>query len=203
MAKVTGPLLSFDARGKLGGAMVFSAWKGVGLVRQYVVPANPRTSAQVTQRTKFAQVVDRWHDLSGDDRDAWNRAASLASSPMSGFNAHTKNDLALLAEDPNNYEAANVQVTAGTGQISIAAGLIKITDGTADDGSNQVAVAYGTSPNKTTTAFMLSYNSSSGKYEGSISGLTAGVKYYLRIAQHDGMGNLGSVKSGIFTATPT
>lgn len=50
MAKVTGPLMSMDARGGFGGAIVFSAWKGRNTVRQLVVPANPKTANQVAAR---------------------------------------------------------------------------------------------------------------------------------------------------------
>lgn len=46
MAKVTGPLFSMEARGALGKALVFSGWKGVQYVRQFVTPANPQSGAQ-------------------------------------------------------------------------------------------------------------------------------------------------------------
>jgi len=50
MAKVTGPLMSMDASGKLGDAIVFSKWKGINYVRQYVIPANPEDPDQGDQR---------------------------------------------------------------------------------------------------------------------------------------------------------
>lgn len=46
MAKLTGPLFSLDARGKLGGALVYIGWKGIKTVRQFLVPANPKSSGQ-------------------------------------------------------------------------------------------------------------------------------------------------------------
>lgn len=46
MAKVTGPLMSMDASGKLGDAIVFSKWKGQNYVRQFVIPANPQSALQ-------------------------------------------------------------------------------------------------------------------------------------------------------------
>lgn len=54
MSKVTGPLLSLDARGKIGGAIVFSGWKGIQTVRQLVTPSNPRTTGQMESRSKLA-----------------------------------------------------------------------------------------------------------------------------------------------------
>lgn len=50
MAKVTGPLYSMGASGKIANAMVFFAWKGTAVVRQWLKPANPMTSGQGDQR---------------------------------------------------------------------------------------------------------------------------------------------------------
>jgi len=46
MAKVTGPLFSLDARGKLGSSLVFIGWKGIKTVRQWLKPANPQSASQ-------------------------------------------------------------------------------------------------------------------------------------------------------------
>jgi len=50
MAKVTGPLMSMSASGKIGDSIVFSIWKGVAYVRQYVIPANKMSADQGNQR---------------------------------------------------------------------------------------------------------------------------------------------------------
>lgn len=50
MAKVTGPLFSMSASGKLGDAMVFFPWKGLNVVRQWVIPANKMSAPQGNQR---------------------------------------------------------------------------------------------------------------------------------------------------------
>lgn len=46
MAKVTGPLFSMSASGKIGDAIVFFGWKGVNVVRQWLIPANPQSAGQ-------------------------------------------------------------------------------------------------------------------------------------------------------------
>lgn len=46
MAKVTGPLFSVSASGKIADAIVFFAWKGRHVVRQWLKPANPQTQDQ-------------------------------------------------------------------------------------------------------------------------------------------------------------
>jgi len=45
-AKVTGPLFSISASGKMADAMVFFSWKGINSVRQWVVPSNPKSTDQ-------------------------------------------------------------------------------------------------------------------------------------------------------------
>lgn len=46
MAKLTGPLMSFGASGKLADTLVFFSWKGISSVRQWIVPANPKSADQ-------------------------------------------------------------------------------------------------------------------------------------------------------------
>jgi len=46
MAKVTGPLYSMSASGKIANAMVFFGWKGTNVVRQWLKPSNPMSSGQ-------------------------------------------------------------------------------------------------------------------------------------------------------------
>jgi hypothetical protein len=46
MAKVSGPLLSIEARGKIAEALVFFPWKGRHIVRQWLKPANPKRTLQ-------------------------------------------------------------------------------------------------------------------------------------------------------------
>ena len=53
MAKVTGPLYSMSASGKLGDAIVFFGWKGINVVREWLIPTNKQSAAQGNQRTMF------------------------------------------------------------------------------------------------------------------------------------------------------
>ena len=46
MAKVTGPLMSMSASGKIADAIVFFGWKGTNVVRQWLKPSNPKSSSQ-------------------------------------------------------------------------------------------------------------------------------------------------------------
>jgi hypothetical protein len=46
MAKVDGPLMSLEARGKIADAIVFFPWKGRHAVRQWLKPTNPMKTLQ-------------------------------------------------------------------------------------------------------------------------------------------------------------
>lgn len=46
MAKVDGPLLSIEARGKIADAIVYFPWKGRHVVRQWLKPTNPQSTLQ-------------------------------------------------------------------------------------------------------------------------------------------------------------
>lgn len=50
MAKVTGPLMSVSASGKLADSIVFFGWKGRNVVRGWVIPTNPMKPKQGDHR---------------------------------------------------------------------------------------------------------------------------------------------------------
>lgn len=94
MAKPRAPLFGFGASGQLGKALVYGTWKGIDVAREYVVPANPNSAAQSTQRGYMTYAVGQWHDttnvLSATDKLAWNRLAGVQKPPRSGFNEFCK-----------------------------------------------------------------------------------------------------------------
>lgn len=50
MAKVTGPLYSMSASGKIANAMVFFGWKGINVVREWLIPVNKESAGQGDRR---------------------------------------------------------------------------------------------------------------------------------------------------------
>lgn len=92
MAKVTGPLFSLSATGQIAKTLVYMSWKGIADVRKYVIPANPKTADQITQRGFVTWAVAKWHSTPFNALDvaAWNLYASISGSVMSGFNKFVK-----------------------------------------------------------------------------------------------------------------
>ncbi|GAI60181.1 unnamed protein product, partial [marine sediment metagenome] len=101
MAKVKGPLFSLGASGQLAKTLVYMNWKGIDDVRSYVIPANPKTADQQTQRGYFTNAVDQWHTdgFTLDDVKAWNLLALALKEALSGFNVYVRLKVnALIAE---------------------------------------------------------------------------------------------------------
>lgn len=125
MAKATAPLMSMDASGQIGKALVFQ--KG-GKVRQYVVPANPKTSAQMAVRNKLGDI----------QRSLKKLGTVLRAEFKSGFGANwnslivgelMKNNAALLTTYTTEFNAFTAQQktdwdTADTSTpVALAGGL--------------------------------------------------------------------------------
>lgn len=94
MAKLSGPLFSMAASGKIAGTLVYSIWKGIKYARQLIIPANPKTAAQQTQRGFLTSALAQWHDvdfpLGAIDKSNLNRLAGIQGTAMSGFNIYVK-----------------------------------------------------------------------------------------------------------------
>lgn len=136
MAKLTGPLMSIDARGKLADAMVFMGWKGLKTVRQWVTPANPNTAKQQTIRGYFTSAVAKFHLLTGADKAAWD--PRTAGQPLSGFNLFVKKVIDVLKVasglwvNINNVSSvASTRVVTATFDAAIAIGAAKVKWGLA------------------------------------------------------------------------
>jgi hypothetical protein len=77
MARVTFGNVVAEARGKLGG-VVFSRNTGGAYVRQKVSPVQPRTVAQLNQRSRLTSISKLWETLTQSQREAW-KAFSLSA----------------------------------------------------------------------------------------------------------------------------
>ena len=97
MSRVTAPLLSFDARGKIADSMVFANWRGVPYVRRHVIPANPKTLGQVLTRDIFRNLELRWKQGPTLARAPWDRFA--VGQKFVGRNAFLGKNIAVLRGD--------------------------------------------------------------------------------------------------------
>ena len=85
MAKVTGPLFSIDASGKIADALVYFPWKGRKVVRQWLKPTNPRDVNQQIQRQILAGM---------------GKSLKMIETPKTGLAAGSKLYQLLVADSP-------------------------------------------------------------------------------------------------------
>ncbi len=109
MARVTGPLMSMDASGKFGGALVFSKWKGRNTVRQLVIPANPQTSTQQDSRN-YIRVLG-----------AGQKFANACTDMRSGETMTDKERLTFLAPSGQAWNGFLVKSAIGVNDSNIDA----------------------------------------------------------------------------------
>lgn len=113
MAKVKAPFFGLGASGQLGKSLVYFGWKGLDVVREYVVPSNPKTSGQTTQRGYLTAAVAKIHTaqaaaanpLDADDISAYALLASVVKSATTWFNQAVKEwvDCKVAGNDPLIY----------------------------------------------------------------------------------------------------
>lgn len=116
MARVIFSPLFSSILGKMGEA-VCSKWKGRHYVRKRVIPANPKSDDQTTQRNFLAKVVAWFHDLPEDMLAYLDILAQ--DTDVSGFNLFVARNLKDLADaaDPRM-----LPLTAEQNPVSTAAG---------------------------------------------------------------------------------
>ena len=99
MAKTTAPLLSFGANGQIAKTQVYASWRGVKYSRRYVVPANPRTTAQQLTRTTFAFMREMWKVAPSGLKAPWDAFAT--GKPFLGLNKFVGENIRVLRSQPD------------------------------------------------------------------------------------------------------
>jgi hypothetical protein len=91
MVRVNGPAFSLGASGSIGGALVFSSWKGRPYIRELVTPHNPKSVAQTSVRAMFKFLAHDFASLDAADKATWDAAAKILNA--SSFNAYMRDNM--------------------------------------------------------------------------------------------------------------
>lgn len=137
MARTTGPLFSLDASGKVGGALVYSRWKGRSYVRRLVIPANPKSGSQIGMRAMMAFLSQQWASLTGAEQVSWEALADATSiSPFNAYVQFNQRNWRNWLAPTKLYPPARVQIidiitnetaTAGVRQITLSGDTAPVT----------------------------------------------------------------------------
>lgn len=207
MATVKGPLFSLDARGTVGGSVVFSYWKGRNTVRRHAVPANPKSAAQVAMRSMVKFLAQIWDGLTAANKATWDdRADSLSISPFNAFvgvnmdrwNTYSGPSKELpAAETGAGGDAPTTTPTAGVKEITLS-----IADGaTPPDWGWLIhrSTTTGFTPSRSTLIAAIERTGTPTVYLDTP--LTTGTAYYYRIQGFSDDGVNGTLEAEV-TATP-
>lgn len=206
MAKLKAPLLSLGASQAIGKALVFFNWKGLDVVREYVVPANPRTALQVTQRGYVTAAVADVHTaqaeavgpLGATDISAYALWAAVVKAATTWFNQCVKNHIDQAVAGLTSTVIRGGVVTAGVGSLTL--------DGFSDEiGLGTITAAnvwYGTSRTALIHSVAATIVLATSSFNAIIPGLVAGTKYFIQFRPTAPAGAVG-INSGIYYGYPT
>lgn len=201
MAKLKGPLFSLGASQQLGKTLVYFGWKGLDVVREYVVPANPQTALQVTQRSYLTSGVAELHRLQAFGAAGWTAAdatayalwASVVKAATTWFNQLIKNWIDQNVAGLWGCIFAVGTTTPGVGSlaVSITTGINNPTAGNFHYGTSRTNM-----PHVVAGAFAAAF------WTATLPALTAGVKYFWQFRATAPAGSVGA-NSGIYYGYPT
>lgn len=176
MAKVIGPLMSMDASGKLANSIVYTGWRGIKVVRQYVIPSNPKTQPQESWRSVFATTISTIKELPASDFGAWRRRASGLA--MSGYNLAIKTILAILQDNLQLLILKNINVE------NITSTSAEVTGNAS--GTTKPTVLYGTnSGNYSMSTQATNAPDENGDFTVNLTNLVPNANYYFIVRQED------------------
>lgn len=202
MAILKAPLFSLGASQQLGKALVFFGWKGLNVVREYVIPSNPKTAKQVTQRGYLKDAVAAIHaaqanttnPLAEADAYAYALWAGVVQTATTWFNQAVRNYVdQLIASKLGCICSAGTLDNTTTLELDAE---IYLSEATCAAGR----FFYGTSKTallKSEAATILTQTASA-----TLTGLTKGVKYFVQFVA-DAADPCEGAKSGIYTEYST
>ena len=214
MAKTTAPLLGFSASGQIGKAVVHAKWKGVTYARAHVVPANPKTTAQLAQRAMFTNLSYMYKVAPALFTESWLLAAK--GQPQTDRNMFIgKNRKALFGKANmqlfvfssavgGGLPTGAVTPTPGSGSISLAIVAPALPTGWTI--TEAIAAAFkDQAPTTAATIQLVAGDDTTSTYAVVLSGLTSSALYtygaWFKYAKPDGSVAYGPATNG--TSTPS
>lgn len=137
MAVVSAPLMSLGASGKVGGAIVFSSWKGRPVVRQLVTPSNPNSAKQMARRAMMRFLSQQWTPLGTTPQATWDTLAKATNiAPVNAYAGYNQRRWTQFSPPTSSYQhaagtpatTATITATGGVGQASLSVALGTLND---------------------------------------------------------------------------
>lgn len=121
-------MMSLDASGTIGNAIVFSKWKGRNYVRERVIPANPKSGGQVGMRAMLKFLAQSWSAIGSTPQATWEtRAAASSISPFNAFTSYNQKRWRNFTGPSDTYPEATDDVDSTLGALTLVLGERSIT----------------------------------------------------------------------------
>jgi len=198
VAKLKAPLLSLGAAGAIGKSLVFFGWKGLDCVREYVIPANPKSTLQVAHRARLTTAVTAihsaealaGHELSELDKTAYALYGSTEKTPRTWFNqavarcviAMVNSEVLLLFGDGTFSDPATTEITLVLYSYQWH--------------TQAATIHWGTS--KTSMPNSQACNGVANEHTAVMTGFTKGVKYFFQLRPTEATDPKYVCRSGIY-----
>jgi len=198
VAKLKAPLLSLGAAAQLGKSLVFFSWKGIDCVREYVIPANPKTDPQILQRSYLTEGVDAIHEaealavgpLSAVDKTAYALYGSTEKTPRTWFNQIIARWLyAATRTEHREIFTDGTFTDVGAGETTI---VLQNQQRPVETGFMYCGTSRTSMPKK------VAADGVAGVHTGVFTGLTKGVKYFFQFRPDKVVDDKYVMRSGIY-----
>ena len=214
--KIRGPLHSIDARGRFGVGFVLTAWRGLSVARIFTMPTNPRSARQLTIRGIMTAASRAWSALNDANRLSWTNYAGIQNRKnvfgqdirASGFNEYCA--LYCLASDMGETPVSTAPSTSkpllvedGAIAAGAAAGEIDITWTAGQGGSVDIYKTGELPAGRAAKESDFTHDSYTADATAilTLTGLTTGAKYGIRIRQVFANGQVGPWTQSTLNAT--
>lgn len=214
--KVRAPLHSVDVRGRFGVAIVFSIWRGANYARTFTIPTNPRTARQLSIRAFLTTASRAWNALTDAQRTAWDAFAQLQSrtdvfgEPIKATGINEYVALSVIAQDLGQAPVSDPPLTDAPAVLAgaaaapgVGAGEIDVTWTGADGDFADVWVTSLLPSGRKPSGNLYSHYSYTAiaALTETITGLTSGGKYGVRVRSARNNGQIGPFQEFIVLAT--
>lgn len=210
VAKVKAPFFGLGASGQLGKAIVYFGWKGINVVREFVIPSNPQTALQVTQRGYVTAAVAKIHAAQADptypmisqDLVAYAALASALGKIWTWFNQAVKLwvDVMVAGNTPVVYTFGSM-VDKDHADARMFIAIFEETASDLSDGKFYLGTSR-TNLIQSKDATIIAGSHATLNAGFGFDALTAGVKYYWQFRPDSGDPCVGA-NSGIYSFVAT
>ena len=118
MARVTGPLMSYDASGTVASSITFARWKGRAYVRRWAKPSNPQSALQIYNRSLMKFLSQAWASIGAVAKATWDTLADAGK--FSAFNACIKSNMSAWQSTLHPLDAAGATRSTTALQATLA-----------------------------------------------------------------------------------